>query len=83
MLMLNLYVGNGVFQACSALSQVILVNGLIGISQEMFLMVDGNSKAVTSSIGSIIIPSSITAIGRNIFILINYLPCCILVCCCF
>ena len=45
------------------MSQVTLVNGLTRVGTGMFYMVDVNNNAVPTSLGSIIIPSTITAIG--------------------
>lgn len=56
-------IGFGVFQGCSSLSQVTLVNGVTVISYFMFAMVDLFGNAVPSSLGSVTVPSSVTSVG--------------------
>ena len=64
MVSISFTVGSFAFQICSSLSEVILTNGLTTIGASMFFMSDGNGNPVPTSLGSIIIPSTVTNIGR-------------------
>ena len=58
-----LSLGANAFRTCSSLSQVTFINGLTNIGPNMFCMTNGIGTAVSTSLGSVTMPSTIIVIG--------------------
>lgn len=57
--------GSQAFRQCSAISKIMLVNGLAVLGDQMFQMWNGISTTSPTLLGSITVPSSVTFIGKN------------------
>lgn len=69
----NKSIGASAFGACGHLTKVTFISGLTIIGNFMFQMIDGSGNAVSSSLDSISIPSTITSIGSATYLLDLYI----------